>query len=208
MREMRQLILYLIAAPLLLVAIGAFIYFKEPKKSEYYWWGPDRETYVMFSTVQQFQKGVIEVRARGKDFYKPGVPFKGEWLVWNNSFFPVTVRLHIWIYDQKFETWTEFTLKDKSEIITLAPMAEYHIETIGYINPDIMTEERISGFKIVPTTRSITLNLIVSNPDQPQPDLHLAMKLKKLENAERNSEEEIDADRSGSRVNAYDDFGH
>ena len=82
---MRQFFIYLVAAPLLVLAIALYIVFAEPTKKSYYWWGPERETYVMFSIVQQHHKGSIEIRARGKNFFKPGVPFKGEWMIWNNS---------------------------------------------------------------------------------------------------------------------------
>ena len=52
-------------------------------------------------------------------------------------------------------------------------MEDILIETIGYINPDIMLFERKAvkhDFKLIPHTRSITLNIVISNPDQPAPE--------------------------------------
>jgi hypothetical protein len=177
-------------APILVIALALYLWFyHQPNKSRSFWWQPDRETYVMFGTVQQFHRGSIEVRARGKDFYKVGVPFKGQWLIWNNSFSERTFRIHIWIYDKKFQHWTEYTLKAQEYIITLAPMEDILIETIGYINPDIMVFERKAvkhDFKLIPHTRSITLNMVISNPDQPAPEFtRKAGKIKETQPVER-----------------------
>tara|TARA_B100000579_G_scaffold85400_1_gene66759 strand:- start:157 stop:867 length:711 start_codon:yes stop_codon:yes gene_type:complete len=177
---MRQFILYLVVAPLIVIATVLYFWFDSQKVTKKYWWNPDRETYVMFSTVQQEHKGSIEVRSRGKDFFKVGVPFKGEWLIWNNSFFERTFRIHIWIYDKKFNAWTEYTLNGKEHIITLAPMEDILVSTVGYIDPDVMWYERWTykqsdkgnhkGFKLLPNARSVTLNLVISDHTQPKPD--------------------------------------
>lgn len=184
---MRQFILYLAVAPLLIILLVLYWWFGRDTTQKTYWWNPDRETYVMFSTVQQEHKGSIEVRSRGKDFYKVGVPFKGEWLIWNNSFFERTFRVHIWIYDKKFNAWTEHTLNGKEQIITLAPMEDILITTIGYVDPEVMSYERLvyaqskkgnnTGWKILPNSRSVTLNLVISDHTQPKPTFSKKKKL-------------------------------
>ena len=176
---MKQFILYLVVAPLIIMATVLYFWFAKDKKPVYYWWNSDRETYVMFSTVQLHHKGSIEIRSRGKDFFKPGVPFKGEWLIWNNSFFAKKFRVHLWIYNKKFQRWTKYTLKDQEQIITLAPMEDILISTIGYIDPDVMSFERWTyeqsakknnvGFKLLPNSRSVTINIVISDPDAPAP---------------------------------------
>tara|TARA_B100000579_G_scaffold244065_1_gene200305 strand:- start:469 stop:1191 length:723 start_codon:yes stop_codon:yes gene_type:complete len=173
---MRQFFIYLVAAPLLVLAIALYIVFAEPTKKSYYWWGPERETYVMFSIVQQHHKGSIEIRARGKNFFKPGVPFKGEWMIWNNSFFERKFRVHFWIYDKKYRRWVKFTNKDKEQIITLAPMEDVLVSTIGYIDPEVMLFEREvyktqKGFKKLPNSRAVTVNIVITDPDKETPDL-------------------------------------
>ena len=172
---MRQFFIYLVAAPLLVLAIALYIVFAEPTKKTHYWWGPERETYVLFSIVQKHHKGSIEIKSRGKDFFKPAVPFKGEWLIWNNSFFERSIRVSFWIYDKKYRRWLKFTQKDKEQIITLAPMEDTLVTTIGYIDPEVMTFERTvydrnKGFKTLPNSRAVTLNIVITDPDKPLPD--------------------------------------
>jgi len=176
---MRQFLLYLVVAPLIIMGTVLYFWFSQNKVTAHYWWNPDRETYVMFSIVQQHHKGSIEVRSKGKNFYKVGVPFRGEWLIWNNSFFEKKFRVHLWIYNKKFQKWTKHTLKDQEQIITLAPMEDILISTIGYIDPDVMAYERWTyeqsakknhvGFKWLPNSRSVTINIVISDPEQPAP---------------------------------------
>ena len=176
---MKQFILYLVVAPLLIMGTVLYFWFAKDKRPAHYWWNSDRETYVMFSTVQQHHRGSIEVRSKGKDFFKPGVPFKGQWLIWNNSFFEKKFRVHLWIYNKKFQRWTKYTLKDQEHIITLAPMEDILISTIGYIDPDVMAFERWTyeqsakqnnvGFKHLPNSRSVTINIVISDPEKPAP---------------------------------------
>ncbi len=208
---MRQFIIYLVVAPILVVAAALYILFSEPKKDITHWWNPDRETYVMFSIVQQHHKGSIEVRSRGKDFFKPGVPFKGEWLIWNNSFFERTFRVHFFIYDERYSQWIRYTTKGKSEIITLAPMEDKLITTIGYVDPEVMSFEREMyeqhrGWKkvtkFIPMSRSVTINIVISNADQPQPDLPKKSKHSKIiVQHEDGSEELVDP---GLRVGEHE----
>jgi hypothetical protein len=176
---MKQFIIYLVVAPLIIMGTVLYLWFAKDKKPVHYWWNSDRETYVMFSTVQQHHRGSLEVRSKGKDFFKPGVPFKGQWLIWNNSFFERKFRVHLWIFNQKFQRWTKYTLKDQHHIITLAPMQDTLISTIGYIDPDVMSFERWTydqsakknnvGFKHLPNSRSVTIYIVISDPDKPAP---------------------------------------
>tara|TARA_A100001011_G_scaffold277381_1_gene287063 strand:- start:1005 stop:1655 length:651 start_codon:yes stop_codon:yes gene_type:complete len=210
---MKQFIIYLVVAPILVIVAALYILFSEPKKNVSHWWNPDRETYVMFSIVQQHHKGSIEIRARGKNFFKPGVPFKGEWLLWNNSFFERTFRVHFFIYDERYSQWVRYTMKDKAEIITLAPMEDKLITTIGYVDPEVMSFEREMykehrGWKkvtkFIPMSRSVTINIVISNADQPQPVLPKKFKTAKTATQHEGGSVEVDP---GLRVGEDDDDG-
>jgi hypothetical protein len=173
---MRQLIIYLIVAPILVMSTVLYFWFNQPEKKSHYWWDPERETFIMFSVNQRHHKGSIEIRSKGKDFFKVGHPFKGQWLIWNNSFFEKKVRVHIWIYDERYRAWIEHTLKDSELVITLAPMEKRLVDVIGYLDPEVMWYERWVyandvGYDILPNARSVTLSLVISDPAKDRPDL-------------------------------------
>lgn len=176
---MKQFIIYLVVLPLLVIATVLYLWLSRNDRPVSYWWNSDRETYVMFSTVQKHHRGSVEIRSKGKDFFKVGHPFKGQWLIWNNSFFEKKFRVNFWIYNTKFQRWVMYTLKDQEQIITLAPMEDIVVSTIGYIDPDVMAFERWTykqsakknhvGFKHLPNIRSVTINIVISDPAEPAP---------------------------------------
>ena len=214
MRDKKPLFVYLILLPLVVIAILLWSWNESNKRyrTPISYWDESRETYVRFATVQTHARGTVEIHSRGKDFFKPGITFMGEWLIWNKGDKEVSLQLHLWMYDDRMREWVKYTGGKQVYTITLKPGEKAMMSTVGYIDPYIIWDLHNQ-----PLSRSATINLVVSNPKFPVPDFRTSSfkinknkyKLYKVEEDQLNHEQfnggldDIDSQR---QINPYQGY--